>query len=114
MAMLKGEAASPVLLLVRFGKWIDVVRLPAAEAGPLSTALSHFARGVALARLGDLAGADREQAQFNQARKLLGDDPGIMQNPAKAIGGVADGILDGRIAEAKGDRPRAIRAYRWA
>ncbi|HEY8183396.1 MAG TPA: hypothetical protein VII32_14230 [Thermoanaerobaculia bacterium] len=114
MPMLEGAAAAPVLLLVRFGKWIDVVRLPAAEAGPLSTTLSHFARGVAMARLGDIAGAEREHTQFEEARKLLGDDPGFMQNPMKAIGRVAGGVLDGRIAEAKGDRARAFRAYRRA
>ena len=114
MPMLEGAAASPVLLLVRFGKWSDVIRTPAAEAGPLSTTMSHFARGVAMARLGDVAGAEREHLQFEAARKLLGDDPGFMQNPTKAIGRVAGGILDGRIAEAKGDRARAIRAYHRA
>jgi tetratricopeptide (TPR) repeat protein len=114
MPMLESAAASPVLLLVRFGKWKDVVRTPPAEAGPLSTTMSHFARGVALARMGDVAGAEREQGQFEESRKSLTDDPGIMQNPAKAIGRVADAVLAGRIAEAKGDRAKAIRAYRRA
>jgi tetratricopeptide (TPR) repeat protein len=114
MPMLEGAAAAPVLLLVRFGKWTDVIRTSAAEAGPLSTTMSHFARGVAMARLGDIAGAEREHTEFEAARKLLGDDPGFMQNPMKAIGRVAGGVLDGRIAEAKGDRARAIRAYRRA
>jgi tetratricopeptide (TPR) repeat protein len=114
MPMLESAAASPVLLLLRFGKWTDVVRAPAAESGPLSTTMSHFARGVALARLGDVDGAERERGQFEESRKLLGDDPGIMQNPAKAIGRVAGAVLDGRIAEASGDRAKAIRAYRRA
>jgi len=40
-------AVAPTLVLVRFGKWADVVRAPQAQPGPLSTVLLHFARGVA-------------------------------------------------------------------
>ena len=97
-----------------FRQMEDEVRTPAAEAGPLSTTLSHFARGVALARMGDVTGAQREHEQFEESRKSLTDDPGIMQNSPKAIGRVASAVLDGRIAEANGDRAKAIRAYRRA
>ena len=114
MPMLEGAAAAPVLLLARFAKWTDVVAAPPVAAGPMSTSLSHFARGVAMARLGNIDGAERERAQFEESRKLLGDDPGFMQNPARSIGAVAGAILDGRIAEASGDRTKAIRAYRRA
>ena len=49
---------------------------------------------------------------FELSRKALTDDPGIMQNSPKDVASVADGILDGRIAEAKGDREKALQAYR--
>src|SRR5256712_3480412 len=114
MPMLESAAAAPVLVLVRFAKWGDVIRAPEAQAGPLSTVMSHFARGVAFARLGDVAGAQREHDLFETARKSLTDDPGILQNSPKNVALVADGILDGRIAEARGDRAAALAAYRRA
>jgi tetratricopeptide (TPR) repeat protein len=114
MPMLESAAAAPVLLRVRFGKWADVLKMPAVEAGPTSTVMSHFARGVAFACTGDVAAAEREHEQFEQARKSLTDDPGIFQNSPKALARVAGGILDGRIAEAKGDRAKALRAFQRA
>jgi tetratricopeptide (TPR) repeat protein len=114
MPMLESAAASPVLVLLRFGKWADVVRMPPAEPGPLSTVLSHFARGVAFAQLGDIGSAEHEHELFEQSRKSLTDDPGIMQNSPKDIASVAELILDGRIAEAKRDPDSALRAYRRA
>jgi tetratricopeptide (TPR) repeat protein len=107
-------AAAPMLVLVRFGKWQHVVRAPEVQVGPLSTVFSHFARGVAFARMGDIPSADREHAQFEEARKALADDPGFMQNSPKNVARVAEGVLDGRIAEAKGDRATAMRAYQRA
>ena len=114
MPMLEGAAAAPLLLLVRFGKWDDVIRAPITASGPVSTTLSHFARGVAFARLGNVPGAERERKEFEQSQNALTDDPGIFQNSPKRIASVASGILDGRIAEAKGDREAALSAYRRA
>src|SRR5438132_7563451 len=114
MPMLESAAATPLLILARFAKWTELVRAPIATAGPVSTAFSHFARGVAFARLGDVSAAEREQQEFENARNMVGDDPGIFQNSPKAIVKVGAAILDGRIAEAKGDRTKAIRAYQRA
>ena len=114
MPMLESAAATPLLILARFAKWTDLVRAPIATAGPVSTAFSHFARGVAFARLGDVSAAEREQQEFENARSMVGDDPGVFQNSPKAIVKVGAAILDGRIAEAKGDRTKAIRAYQRA
>jgi tetratricopeptide (TPR) repeat protein len=114
MPMFESAAATPILLLVRFARWSDVLRAPETHAGPLSTVKSHFARGVAFARLGDAAGAEREGALFQAARKSLTDDRGPLQNSPKKVALVAEGILEGRIAEANGDRAKAFAAYRRA
>jgi tetratricopeptide (TPR) repeat protein len=104
-------AASTLLLFVRFGRWTDVLREKPAEAGPLSTTFTHFARGSAFAKLGDIAGAGSEQKAFDAARAKVPDDPGIFQNSQKAVAEVATHVLAGRIAEARGDSPRAIAEY---
>ena len=114
MPMVESAAATPLLVRLRFAKWNDVIAMPVAASGPMSSTLSHFARGVAFAKLGDVAGAQREREAFEAARKTLTDDPGFYQNPPKAVAVVAAALLDGRIAEAQGDRATAIRAYQRA
>jgi tetratricopeptide (TPR) repeat protein len=114
MPMVESAAASPLLVLVRFGKWSDVVNAPLASHGPLSKIFTHFARGVAFARLGNLASAADEQTKFAAAQDALTDDPGMLQTSPKILGRVAGGVLEGRIAEARGDRAAALRAYRKA
>ena len=104
-------AASTLLLYVRFGRWNDVLHAKPAEAGPLSTTFTHFARGTAFAKLGNLAGAESEQKAFEAARANVPDDPGIFQNSQKAVAEVATHVLAGRIAEARGDSKQAIAEY---
>ncbi|HEX9459098.1 MAG TPA: hypothetical protein VGA84_08145 [Thermoanaerobaculia bacterium] len=104
-------AASTLLLLVRFGRWSGVLHEKPAEAGPLSTTFTHFARGSAFAKLGNLAGAESEQKAFEAARANVPDDPGIFQNSQKAVAEVATHVLSGRIAEARGDSKQAIAEY---
>ena len=110
----EGFSTSSMLLLVRFGRWTDVLKEKPAEAGPLSTAFSHFARGSAFAQLGDTAGAESEQKAFETAQGNVPDDPGLYQNSEKAIIEVAAHVLAGRIAAAHGDFKQAIAEYTTA
>jgi tetratricopeptide (TPR) repeat protein len=114
MPMVEGITAASLLIRVRFGKWLDVIRMPMATAGPSSTAASHFARGVAFAELGNIAGARTERRMLEEARGKLTDDPGVTQNNPKDLAAVAANVLDARIAMASGDRAAAIAAYRKA
>jgi tetratricopeptide (TPR) repeat protein len=110
----EGFATSSLLLLVRFGRWRDVLKEKPVEAGPLSTAYSHFARGSAFARLGNVAGAESEQKAFEAARAKVPDEPGLYQNSQKNVIEVAAHVLAGRIAAAKGDHKQAIAEYTTA
>jgi tetratricopeptide (TPR) repeat protein len=101
-------------VLLRFGKWTDVLRAPDQSGGPISGAFRHFARATAFARLGDAAGARSEQRAFEADRAKLGDDTGFLQNSGKALAAVMAPLIEGRIAEADGDRVAAIAAYRRA
>jgi tetratricopeptide (TPR) repeat protein len=111
MPMVESIEAAPVLVLVRFGRWLDIVRAKPVEVGPLSTTLSHFARGVAFAQLGNVAGAESERKAFTAALATLPDESFVYQNSPKAIGEVAAYVLDGRIAMAVGDHAAAIAAF---
>jgi tetratricopeptide (TPR) repeat protein len=104
-------AASTLLLLVRFGRWDDVLKAKPVDVGPLSTTFSHFARGSAFAKLDNIAGAESEQKAFEAARKNVPDDPGLFQNSQRAVAEVAAHVLAGRIAEARGNMSEAIADY---
>src|SRR5258707_67933 len=110
----EGFAATNMLVLVHFGRWRDVLKEKPVDAGPLSTAYSHFARGSALAMLGDVSGAESEQKAFEAARANVPDDPGLDQNSQKNVIEVAAHVLSGRIAAAKGEKKQAIAEYTTA
>jgi tetratricopeptide (TPR) repeat protein len=99
-------------VLLRFGKWADVLRAPDASAGPISGAFRHFARATAFAKLGDVAGARSEQKAFDADVARMTDDTGFLQNSGKALAAVMSPLIEGRIAEASGDTAAAIIAYR--
>ncbi|HSY51121.1 MAG TPA: bacterial transcriptional activator domain-containing protein [Thermoanaerobaculia bacterium] len=107
----EAAASSTLLVLVRYGRWGDILREKPVDVGPLSSAFSHFARGSAFAKLGDVAGAESEQRAFEAARTTVPDDPGFYQNSERAIAEVAVHVLAGRIAEARGDSRQAIAEY---
>ncbi len=101
--------AYPTQVLTRFGRWDDVLKTGAPdEQWPISATLIHLARGSALARLGDVAGADSELKALEAARAKLGDDPGVMQNSPKPLGEIASLVLSGRIAEVRGNTGEAV------
>jgi len=115
MAMAEGVATDSLKLRLRFGKWAEVLRTQAATPGPVSTATLHYARGVAFAQLGNIAGAESEQKAFETARtKLSPQDKGVYQNFVTAVIDVAAEVLEGKISMARGDRAGAIAAYRRA
>ncbi|HXH40615.1 MAG TPA: hypothetical protein VNN08_18430 [Thermoanaerobaculia bacterium] len=107
----EAAASSTLLVLARFGRWGDILRQKPVDVGPLSATFSHFARGSAFARLGDVAGAESEQKAFEAARTTVPDDPGFYQNSERAVAEVAVHVLAGRIAEARGDSRAAILEY---
>ena len=57
-------------VLIRFGKWREIMAQPLPADPALycnTTAMIHYARGVAHAALGEVAAAEAEQALFRAA-----------------------------------------------
>lgn len=108
-------AAEPLLVLVRFGRWNEILEEPQPpEKYAVISGLWRHARGMALASLGRTAEA---QAELDALRRI-GDSvpPDLMAdvNPAPKLLAVAAKMLEGRIAEKSGRRDQAIAAYREA
>jgi tetratricopeptide (TPR) repeat protein len=116
MAMLESVTAGPMLVMVRFGRWRDVLTAQGGEEGALGETFRHYARGTAFAKLGNLAGAESERKALAAAQAKVKDDPtmSMFQNAQTAIAAIPAFLLDGRIAEARGDIDGAVAAYRKA
>ncbi len=110
-----GFLFTPALLLVQFGRWDEVLALPEpAFEAPISGALWHFARALALAGKGRLNDAQVERGKFLEAARALGKSIEYGNNNAPAIMAVARPYLDGRIALMAGDTTAAITLLRQA
>ncbi|MFT5450476.1 MAG: hypothetical protein ACI9DC_005684 [Gammaproteobacteria bacterium] len=69
-------------VLVRFGKWQDILDEPLPDEPDLycvSTAFWQYAKGIACAVLGDIAGAQRQQVALREALANIADERVIFQ-----------------------------------
>jgi len=114
MSMIDGVTVYPTLLLVRFGKWKEIVAVEEPSTGPQSEALIRFARGVAFAAQGQIEAARREQTRFRKSKSEVPADAFYMLNKASVILSIADHVLAGRIAAAKRKAHEAESHYRSA
>jgi len=93
----------PIDAMMRFGKWDEILREPAPRRiFPITTALWHFARGIAFAAKGNTNAALREQAEFKKAAAKVAPDALMAINPAKKVLDIAEHMLAGEIAFRQG------------
>ena len=104
-------------VLVRFGKWEEIIEEPLPEDDKLycvTTAMMRYARGVAYAALGQHDLADKERAQFAKAFDNVPADRQIMNNQARDILGVATEMLHGEVEYHRGNYDAAFKHLRQA
>jgi hypothetical protein len=112
MPMLEGFLPTPMLVLVGFERWDEILRLPAPDASlGVTNAIWHFARGVAQAAKGSVADAAREQNLFREtAVRIPADATFDMLNKTADVVKVPENLLAAAIAGAKKDSKAAIDA----
>lgn len=95
----------PLLTLTQFGKWAEVMAEPAPpENLDYSNAIWRYARGIALANMGDSAGAKAEQAKLAAVKDTV--QIRFLDNadyPASVLLNIADDLLQGEIALKSGE-----------
>jgi tetratricopeptide (TPR) repeat protein len=110
---LEGFLAMRVHVLIRFGRWDDVLALP-FPADPelycVTTAMLHYARGVALSATGATDGAEAERARFRAAVDRVPGTRMLFNNTCLDILAVASAMLDGELAYRKGEYDTAFAA----
>ena len=106
----------PLLALTQFGRWDEILAEPMPDPSlDYATAIAHYARGTALARKGDLAGARAERAKLVPLRdttKIMFLDTN--DYPAVTLLQIADALLQGDIALASGATAQAITHFQRA
>jgi tetratricopeptide (TPR) repeat protein len=107
----------PVLTMVRFGRWDDILNEPQPPADQkFGNAMWHFARGFALSAKGKAGEAQREYV----ALQGLSADPVLAElkifdlNALATLAKIGTSMLDGEISRRAGKHERAIAAYRKA
>lgn len=116
MEFLQHRMTRPLQLLVRFERWDDVLRAPAPpEDLRHARAMWHYARGRALAARGRPGEAEAELARVRAAAADSALAGVRMEfNSPGAILGVAEAVLAGHVAAARGDHAGAVRHLREA
>ncbi len=97
-AIADGFLAAPIEVLMRFGRWDELLKEPAPPGDfPISTALRLSARGVALAAQGKTAEARAEQKAFREAVKQVPKEATFSNNKASDLLAVGDDLLEGEL-----------------
>jgi tetratricopeptide (TPR) repeat protein len=110
MAALEGFMPMRDWVLVRFGRWDQITKLPEpSKTMPSTHALWRFARGMAFVGKGRTDDASREhQLLVQEAANIPTDHVFSMFNTSHAVLGIADKTLAARIASAKGNVDEAV------
>ena len=102
---MEGYYSMKMHVLVRFGHWQQIVDEPLPDDPVLycvSTAMHHYAKGVAHAALKNITAAERERDLFEAAVTRIPPERTFFNNPARSILGIAQSMLEGELAYHKG------------
>ena len=108
--MLEGFIPTPILVLLGFERWADLLKFPKPDDSlVLTNAVWHSARGVAFANLGKTAEAENEQKAF---RDLVSKMPPMemydMLNDRATVFKIHENLVSGAIAHSRHDDNTAV------
>lgn len=97
---MEGYYAMMMHVLIRFGRWQDIVDTPMPECPVLycvSTAMHHYAKAVAYAALKKFDAAKEQRLLFHEAACCIPSDRKFFNNNAVVMLGIAEKMLDGEL-----------------
>ncbi|RFU30402.1 hypothetical protein B7463_g5958, partial [Scytalidium lignicola] len=108
---LEGFLAMRVHVLIRFGRWHNILDLKLPDDGNLycvTTAMMHYAKGIALAAFGMVLEAEKEVALFYDAVKCVPPTRTIFNNTCTDILGIAEAMLLAELQYRRGNFDKAF------
>ncbi|SFG47860.1 hypothetical protein [Streptomyces mirabilis] len=112
---LEGFLAMRVHVLIRFGRWEEILALP-MPSDPLlycvTTAMLHYARAVAYSATGATAEAEAERELFRGAVERVPETRTLFNNTCRDILAVAAAMLDGELEYRRGEYDLAFASLR--
>jgi tetratricopeptide (TPR) repeat protein len=114
--MVEGYAAMPMEVMIRFGRWDDILAEPEKyeDYMPLSRAIHSSARAIAYAAKGDTVAARKEQAVYLKRVEQVAKDAYFGNNLAQSILAVATPMVEGEILVREGKVDEGLAALRTA
>ena len=112
---MEGYYSMRMHVLVRFGRWQEIVDAPLPDNPQLycvSTAMHHYAKGVANAALNNIDMAEAERSHFHSAVARIPENRKFFNNTAHSILSVGEKMLDGELEYHKGNYDVAFEALR--
>jgi tetratricopeptide (TPR) repeat protein len=110
---LEAFLAMRVHVLIRFGRWTEILELPAPadpELYATTVAMRHYARGVAFSATGEVDRAETERELFREAVRRVPETRMLFNNTCHDILAIASAMLDGELAYRKGEYDLAFAA----
>lgn len=115
MPMVEVFLPTRMLVLVRFHRWDEVLKIPEPDAAALATrALWHFSRGMAFAQTSKTYDADYERRALFAAANNVPEDANFGMNRSRDVLSLAAHMLEGHISLARVSIPAAIEHLRQA
>jgi tetratricopeptide (TPR) repeat protein len=114
---LEGFVPMKLHVLIRFGRWQEILDTPLPEDQELycvTTAMTHYARGVAYAATSLIAEAEAERERFHEALARVPETRYFQNNPAVDVLAVGSAMLDGELEYRKGNYAAAFAHLRRA
>ncbi|MDQ8197064.1 hypothetical protein QEH56_02835 [Pelagicoccus enzymogenes] len=111
--LIEGIMPSTLHVMIRFGKWEQVLAEPAyPEYRLVSNAVRHYARSVANSALGRTQEARAEMAAFEEAIKAVPEDWYVFNNPISKVLPIARAMMEGELLYREGKYDQAFAILR--
>ncbi len=115
MPMLEMFAVYPLVTMVRFGKWDEILAEPQPKKEHvITTAMWHFARGMAFDGKGKAEDAAKELAGLQAIQKAMPADRPFGNNTAANVMKVANELLAGAVANARDEKEMTLDHFHQA
>lgn len=108
---LEGFVTMRLHVYIRFGKWEEILAEPLPKDPNLycvTTAMLHYAKGIALAATGRVAAAEQEKLRFAEAVARVPETRYVFNNKCTDILAIAAEMLNGEIEYRKGNFEQAF------